>query len=145
MTEKWDLNLRPLDYQISKLTSCRILLSFCKYDLIEITSWMSRRLLLLVFPIPQWLHILLASDDKLLLVKKPLTGAVLLLLFKFWKCKKEGGNEHWFTTSSMWEPGHHQKKKLENYFKNSLKSVSSAQKQACCKIYGWRSMFLVGS
>lgn len=28
------------------------------------------------------------------------------------------------------------KKKLENYFKNSLKSVSSAQKQACCKIYG---------
>ena len=44
-------------------TSCKILRSFCKYDLIEITSWISCMLLasLLVFPpppvLPQWLHI----------------------------------------------------------------------------------------
>ena len=39
------------------LTSCKILRNFCKYDLIEITSWISTKLLAsLLLLLPQLLH-----------------------------------------------------------------------------------------
>lgn len=60
---KLEENVKKNTYKnVEIFTSCKILRSFCKYDLIEITSWMSRILLLLfqasllLFGDPQRVH-----------------------------------------------------------------------------------------